>query len=434
MTYAEAVQFLYELRWLGIKLGLDKVRRLAAACGDPHHRLRFIHVAGTNGKGSVCAMLAAIHRAAGRRVGLFTSPHLLSFRERIQVDGRWIAEAEVAERVAALRPVLRALPPDQAATFFEVTTLLALQHFAAAGCDLVIWETGMGGRLDATNIVTPLAAVITNVQRDHCQWLGDTLAQIAAEKAGIIKPGIPVLTAAQEPEALAVLRAVARHQEAPLIEVPPEAAGQPPLDRLRLSLPGRHQRLNAALALRVVETLQDVLPVPPEAVARGLESVELPGRFQLIRDGERTTVLDGAHNPGAARVLREAWEEAFPSRRAVMILGGLQEKDWPGLGAELLPCASEVFAVPVASPQRIDPRELVSICHRIDPHLTVHACQSVDEALQATAAAPLRLVTGSLYLVGEVLARLRPDAGPDERWLNEKAFPSNPTEASPPRR
>lgn len=423
MTYAEAVQFLYELRWLGIKLGLDKVRRLAAACGNPQHRLRFIHVAGTNGKGSVCAMLAAVHRAAGRRVGLFTSPHLVSFRERIQVDGRWISEAEVAERVAALRPALRALPPDQAATFFEVTTLLALQHFAEAGCDLVVWETGMGGRLDATNIVTPLAAVITNVQMDHCRWLGDTLARIAAEKAGIIKPGIPVLTAAQEPEALAVLRAVARHQEAPLIELQPAAVGQPPLDQIRLRLPGRHQRLNAALAVRVVQTLQEVLPVAPEALRRGLETVELPGRFQQLREGDRTTVLDGAHNPGAAGVLREAWEESFPGRQGTMILGGLREKDWPGICDALLPCAAEVFAVPIASPNRIEPRELVSICHRINPHLAVHACASVNEALAATATAPLRLVTGSLYLVGEVLARLQPEYGPDERGLNEKGFP-----------
>src|SRR6266536_2042645 len=266
MTYPEAIRFLYELRWFGLKFGLENTFKLAALAGNPQEKLRFIHVAGTNGKGSTCAMLESIYRAAGLRVGLFTSPHLVSFRERIQVNRQLISEDDVIRLVAELREQSRAgfqpavepgVPPggssvespgrfdvscqhpggklprsiscatpeatggrqDACPTFFEFITVLALRYFAEQECDLVIWETGMGGRLDATNIVTPLASVLTNVQFDHQQWLGDTLAKIAIEKAGIIKRGVPVITAANAPEALIVIEHTARQMRAPLIKV-----------------------------------------------------------------------------------------------------------------------------------------------------------------------------------------------------------------------
>src|SRR5207248_6505529 len=250
MTYREAIRFLYELRWFGLKLGLENTFKLAALAGNPQNKLRFIHVAGTNGKGSTCAMLESIYRAAGLRVGLFTSPHLVSFRERIQVNRRLIGEADVVRLVGEIKDLIEdgwpqpeAAADDVAAsfslrnsnagahslkaaatsederrkpklaatdashpTFFEVVTVMALRYFAEQKCDLVIWETGMGGRLDATNIVTPLASVITNIQFDHQQWLGNTPAEIAAEKAGIIKPGVPVITATDAPEALRVIK------------------------------------------------------------------------------------------------------------------------------------------------------------------------------------------------------------------------------------
>src|SRR5437899_631019 len=195
MTYAEAIQFLYDLHVFGAKFGLENTIKLTALAGNPQDRLRFIHVAGTNGKGSTCAMLESVYRAAGLRVGLFTSPHLVSFGERIQVDRQIIASDEVARAVSELQPLLESFPRDAHPTFFEVVTVMALRYFAEQKCDLVIWETGMGGRLDATYIVTPLASVITNIQFDHQEWLGDTLAKIAYEKAGIIKPGVPVVTA-----------------------------------------------------------------------------------------------------------------------------------------------------------------------------------------------------------------------------------------------
>src|SRR6266851_8090857 len=199
MTYADAIRLLYDLRLFRTKLGLDNTRMLAALAGNPQDQLPFIHVAGTNGKGSTCAMLESIYRAAGLRVGLFTSPHLVSFGERVQVDRQVIAADEVARAVSELQPLLGTFPRDAHPTFFEVVTVMALRYFAEQKCDSVVWETGLGGRLDATNIVTPLASVITNVQFDHEEWLGHTLAEIAAEKAGIIKPGVPVITAAEGP-------------------------------------------------------------------------------------------------------------------------------------------------------------------------------------------------------------------------------------------
>src|SRR5438045_1163011 len=191
MNYAEAIQFLYALQMFGTKFGLENTFKLAALAGNPHRRLRFIHVAGTNGKGSTCAMLESIYRAAGLRVGLFTSPHLVSFAERIQINRRLIPEEAVVRQVSELQLFLKQFSPEEHPTFFEVVTVMALRYFTQQNCDLVIWETGLGGRLDATNIVSPLLSVITNIQYDHQTYLGETLASIASEKAGIIKPGVP---------------------------------------------------------------------------------------------------------------------------------------------------------------------------------------------------------------------------------------------------
>src|SRR5499433_482222 len=214
MTYPEAIQFLYDLRLFGFKLGLENTFKLAALAGNPHEKLRFIHVAGTNGKGSTCAMLESIYRAAGLRVGLFTSPHLVAFGERIQLNRQLISHDDVIRLVEELKPLLKQFAPEEYPTFFEVATVMALRYFAERQCDLVIWETGMGGRLDATNIVTPLASVITNIDFDHQQWLGQTLDQIAAEKAGIIKHGVPVITSAQPGRGLEVILATARDRAA----------------------------------------------------------------------------------------------------------------------------------------------------------------------------------------------------------------------------
>ncbi len=432
MTYPEALGFLYDLQLHGTKLGLENTRRLAALADNPHERLRFIHVAGTNGKGSTCAMLESIYRAAGLRVGLFTSPHLVTFRERIQINRELIGEAEVVRRVEEIRGFLGRFPREHSPTFFEVVTVMALSHFAAAGCDLVVWETGMGGRLDATNIVTPLASVITHIGLDHQQWLGDTLAKIAAEKAGIIKPRVPVFTAADAPEARAVIRAAAALLEAPLVEVDAAAAQRPPLDTLTLPLPGAHQRVNAALALAVARGLRDRVPVSEAACLEGLRQVQWPGRMQVLRrpDGGMD-VLDGAHNPSGASALAAAWREQFPDRQPVLILGVMRDKDWSAMARELAPLARAILLTPVASPRSAVPEELVAPCAAAHPGVRLTVCHSLAEALRVSADEPCRLITGSLYLVGEALMLLGgPSAGVDERALNE--WQAVPPRVGPP--
>ena len=451
MTYAEAIQFLYGLRLFGAKFGLENTFQLAALAGNPQDRLRFIHVAGTNGKGSTCAMLESIYRTAGLRVGLFTSPHLVSFRERIQVNRQLISESDVVRLVEELcrtgvAPVSFQKNPetktkdgdrrDARPTFFEFVTVMALKFFAEQKCDLVIWETGLGGRLDATNIVNPLASVITNIQFDHQQWLGDTLAKIAAEKAGIIKPGVPVITAADEPEALAVIEKTAREKNARLIKV--ISAGEKLAALFRgaatLPLPGEHQKLNAALALATVETLQSEIPVSAAAVRTGLETVNWPGRLQLVTlPNGRRILLDGAHNVAGAKALREALSrgllehelqravpEAGAPGKITLILGVLQDKDWRHICETLAPIAARIFTVPVASERTADARELAAACCAANPVAEIAACDSLRRALDQAANDRFVVVTGSLYLVGEALELLglSPATG-DERALNE---------------
>ena len=444
MNYTEAIQFLYGLRLFGAILGLETPRKLAALAGNPQNRLRFIHVAGTNGKGSTCAMLESIYRAAGLRVGLFTSPHLVSFRERIQVNRQLISEADVKRLVKEIRGLQSGTGfqpvsdrQDVCPTFFEFVTVMALKFFAAQKCDLVIWETGLGGRLDATNIVTPLAGVITNIAFDHQQWLGDTLAKIAAEKAGNIKPGVPVITAADEPEALKVIEEVARGKNAPLIKVgqasrlsPTKEAKESETGKMPvLPLPGNHQKLNAALALATVQALQSKIPVSDTAIRTGLETVSWPGRLQMVQTKSgQNILLDGAHNVAGAKVLREALENNFPATKRTLILGVLQDKDWQRICGTLAPLASRIFTVPVSSERSANPGQLAAACRTANVSAEIFACDSLRDALRKITNDDFAVITGSLYLVGEALELLGLfPVNTNERGLNEwTATPSAP--------
>ncbi len=414
MTYSEAIEFLYSLRLFGMKLGLDNTRRLAAALGDPHHHLRFIHVAGTNGKGSTCAMLESIYRAAGLRTGLFTSPHLVSFAERIQVDRQLISQEDVARLTKEIRRAIDDLGADSPPTFFEAVTVMALKHFAEKKCELVIWETGLGGRLDATNIVTPLASVITNVQLDHQQWLGQTLPEIAREKAGIIKPGVPVLTSTEEPSVLRIIEEVAHEQKAPL-SVVKELAGL-----WELALAGEHQKRNAALALATVQVLQPFLPVPEAAMGEGLKTTRWEGRLQMVerKDG-RLIVLDGAHNPAGAQALAAALRTRFPGRTPSLILGSMADKDYAAICHWLAPVAAKIFVCPVGSDRGADPHRLADCCRAAHPKAEVVVCANMASALAQTEVEPFVVVTGSLHFVGEALQELGLNSSNSERGLNE---------------
>jgi len=415
VTYPEAIEYLLKLNLFGSKLGLDNPRRLAALAGAPHGRLPFIHVAGTNGKGSVCAMLESIYREAGLRTGLFTSPHLVSFRERMQVNREPIPEETLARLTARLRDLAADFPDGQGPTFFEVATVMALCHFAEQSCDIVLWETGLGGRLDATNIVTPLASVITNIGLDHTRWLGETHAAIAAEKAGIIKPGVPALTAAGQPEVVAVIRAEAARQGAELIELGQAEA------TADLPLLGRHQQINASLAKAVVERLQAELPVSPGAVRCGLAKVHWPGRLQVVRRGAQTVLLDGAHNAEGAAMLRQALADEFSADTPVFIFGMVDEKDGAGFCAELAPLAKRVVLSPVSSARSAKPEGFLPMCQAANPAAAIEVAESLGQALERCAAEPFVVVTGSFYLVGEAMERLglAPTPSETERRLND---------------
>lgn len=424
MTYAEAIEFLYRLRLFGLKLGLENTLRMAELAGHPERRFPFIHVAGTNGKGSTCAMLEAIYRAAGYRTGLFTSPHLVSFSERIQVDRQPIPPEIVVRLVERARMRLDHFPPDHPPTFFEVVVIMALEYFAEQQCDLIIWETGMGGRLDATNIVTPAASLITNIQFDHQKWLGNTRAQIAAEKAGIIKPRIPALTATDEADALEVIRNTARAQNAPLTIVDRQHPAYARALNLPLSLPGEHQQLNAALALATVEVLRPRMAVTDDNIRSGMSHVHWPGRLQLVnRSTERQLLLDGAHNPAGIDSLKQALNLQYPDRAITLILGILEDKDWPHMVEVLAPLARSILCVPVRSERSASPDLLAEECRRSNPAAIVKVCGTVQEALDRSLADPFTVVAGSLYLVGEVMERLGlspvADGNGSEAHLNE---------------
>jgi dihydrofolate synthase / folylpolyglutamate synthase len=386
VTYEESLAWLYKTQQFGIKLGLENIERLLKALGDPRERLRFFHVAGTNGKGSVCAMLDAMLRAAGLRTGLYTSPHLVDFRERIRVDGRKIPPQAVAEGLTILREI--SFGWDHSPTFFEIATALALWHFAVERCDFVVLETGLGGTLDATNAVRPLVAVLTPIAIDHTRWLGSTVAEIAGEKAGIIKPGVPVVSARQETEAVQVLvqRAKGAGSSLEFIDAPVEQG--------EIGLRGIHQRANAALAIAALQAAR--VMVPQVAMKRGLREVHWPGRFQVV---DERIVLDGCHNPHAARQLLVNWREAYGLEKATLIFGALSDKDYSTMLKILEPISREVFFVPISSERAATPDNLAAVCetrHRIFP--------SVKGALDAS---PGRtLVTGSLFLVGEALDSL----------------------------
>ena len=398
MNYREAIGWLYGLQVHGIVLGLETIRRLCDALGietASSEKRRFIHVAGTNGKGSVCALIAAVCSVSRLRTGLYTSPHLVSFRERIRLGPNQIPEGHVAEWLTKIRDLIADW--EHAPTFFEITTALALAWFQQQDAEVVILETGMGGRLDATNIVTPAVSVLTPIGLDHMQHLGGTLTMIAGEKAGIVKRGVPAVSAPQPPEADAVFRAAA------------DAAGvrltfirQPLASDFPLALAGSHQRWNAALAFAAL--IESGLRPHPRIVREAFANVEWPARFQRADD---RIIIDGAHNPPAAAQLAAAWREEFGDEKVTLILGVLADKDASGVIAALLPISARVICTPVRSPRAQPPVELAALIFAQSQAVPASVSDTLDAALtQARADAGRILIAGSLFLAGEALVRL----------------------------
>jgi dihydrofolate synthase/folylpolyglutamate synthase len=408
VNYREALTWLYNLQRFGIKLGLENSlrlfgalgcsgvcvnRRALAAASAPTPRV--IHVAGTNGKGSVCAMIDSILRSQGYCSGLFTSPHLVSFRERIRVNGDSISEEAVASGLTAIRDLICDWQPHP--TFFEVVTALGLKHFSENQIEIAVLETGLGGRLDATNALQSDVAVITPIAFDHQKWLGDTLAEIATEKAGIIKRQTPVVCATQAPEAENVIRARATECGAPLQFV------NEPYEQSPIALRGWYQKRNAALAIAALHSAK--IEISDVTIARGLAAVEWPARFQAW---DERTIIDGAHNPAAAGVLAQTWRETFGDERATLILAVLSDKDLPGICEALAPIADFVFLPKIRSERAALPKNLLNILSSIAPSLRCSSASSIATALESARARSNRvLLTGSLHFAGEALALLQ---------------------------
>lgn len=448
MTYPDALTYLSEARRFGMKLGLEPMFELARALGEPQKKLRFIHIAGTNGKGSTAAFCESCLRAAGNRVGLYTSPHLISIRERIQVDRQPISEDEFAEGMAVLREKIEKMP-GQAPTFFEITTGLALWYFEKKQVDWVVWETGLGGRLDATNIVHPEICIITNIGLDHQQYLGETLAEIAAEKAGIIKYQVQVVSGVEIGEASEIIanRAKAEHGMLTLMrrDMKVENLGmsegrqRTSIDghEFELGMIGSHQVDNAACAVEAMWQIRTRDPqsfglgpdcnlISDEAIVHGLATVSWPGRFEIISENP-LMVLDGAHNPAGVKMLIETWREFLTSRfgwkeeeingKTHLVFGSVADKNITEVAQLLRPLVKEISLVRLVNERTADPVKLAEYFPD-KPCAIYDSVADVWRNLEEKKSASPVLISGSLFLVGEMLAQRRGDAG--EYEFNER--------------
>ena len=379
----DPIAYINTPRWQASRLGLERIRELLERLGRPQDRLKFVHVAGTNGKGSICAYLASILGAAGYRTGMFTSPYIERFEERIRVDGVMISPDELRDVTLAVREHAEAMAEEKGdhPTEFELMTAVALEHFARCGCDIVVLEVGLGGRLDSTNVIdAPEACVIARIGLDHTALLGNTLAAIAGEKAGIIKEGSAVVSWPQEPEAMAVIEhAAAEHGcelrmpdfaqlEEGAVKWEDGASPFRPFSYkewadLRTGILGSYQPQNATVALEAVDVLRGRgWRIPDEAVRAGVAQTRWPGRFEIVEGGSSpdrfAIVVDGGHNPQGARALADSLAEVFPGRKPVFVIGVLEDKDYPRMLEDMLPLGSAFVCVIPDNPRALPAHKL----------------------------------------------------------------------------
>jgi dihydrofolate synthase/folylpolyglutamate synthase len=434
MSYKGTIEYLYGLQKYGMKFGLDNISKLLSAAGNPQESFRAVHVAGTNGKGSTSSMTESILRTGGVRTGLFTSPHLVSFTERIRINGEEIAEGDVIALAEEVRGTAEKMD-DFSPTFFEVVTAMAFLHFRRMKVDWAVVETGLGGRLDATNIVTPEVSVIATIGFDHREFLGRTLREIAGEKAGIIKEKVPVVSSAQTPEAAAVLARTAEERGARLFMYPADFSSETVSETfegvrfdyhggadyagLDLPLAGGYQAVNASVAVKTIEVISEKYTDLRCDVREGLSRVRWPGRLELIRK-DPPVLIDGAHNPDAARALSLYLGTmcAARYRRVLLIAGIMGDKDIEGILAHLLPHASEtIFTAPSygrAAPAGVLASHASSLGYSSRQTRTVAEALALAEDIYLPG--DIIVVTGSFYTIGEareilvkrgVLSRLR---------------------------
>lgn len=423
------LDFLYGLQLFGMKLGLRNIRALLAAADDPQKRFRCIHVAGTNGKGSVSAMIAAVLQEAGYRTGLYTSPHLERFNERIRVNGKPISDKDLARYTSDFREAIGL----RRATFFEATTAIAFRYFADQRVDFAVVETGLGGRLDATNVVHPEVSVITSIGKDHTEHLGNSLREIAFEKGGIIKRGVPCISGVEGNAAVRELRRIARRRRSALREVARlrfSATLEKRLDRqvvslttkslkvdeLTIPLLGRHQVRNAAVALEAIDELRSRgVEIPQGAIRRGMRKLKfltgLSGRFEVLRKSP-LVILDVGHNPDGIRTVVETLRN-YRRKRIVLVFGVMRDKAYPSMIRLLSALNPEVFAVTPAS-ERALPAEVISrlfVLRGCRARVCPSVADGIRAAVETEGTEDLLLVCGSHYLAGEALPALRSELG-----------------------
>jgi dihydrofolate synthase / folylpolyglutamate synthase len=425
-TYQQSLDYLYGLEKFGMIFNLTQVERILNAIGDPHKEIQTIHIGGTNGKGSTAAMMGSILQKEGYRVGLYTSPHLIRFTERIKVNGKEIEEEEVAALAGWMRKEIEAsgiLPPF---TFFDFTTAMALHYFKQKLVDLAILEVGLGGRLDSTNVVDPLIAIITNIAKDHEEYLGKSILKIAQEKAGIIKKGRPLVTAATQPLALRLFSKVCQGKESPYFRVGKEFRyvraedgdfDYEGLNRklwgIHLNLKGFHQVINATTALGAMEVLEDLgYRVSTHAMIDGLKEVDWPGRLEMVSSSPRV-ILDGAHNPAGALVLKESLEKEFQYQNLILLIGIMKDKDIPSMLHLLAPLAHHIIFTKPHTDRAAAPSLLKKALGQNGKKAEIaeDLREAIERGLSLTRKDDLLCITGSLYTVGEARAYFRPKRG-----------------------
>jgi dihydrofolate synthase/folylpolyglutamate synthase len=425
-SYKESVSWLYSLQKYGIKFGLSKTTNLLKAFGNPHHNQHYIHIAGTNGKGSVGAMLEAILLQAGLKVGFYTSPHLVSFTERFRINRESIPKDTAASLIREIKEVINHKEPP---TFFEFTTAMTLLYFSREAVDISIIEAGMGGRLDATNVITPMVSIITTIGLDHQHFLGDTIIAIAKEKGGIIKKEIDLVTAVDQPPVVKLFEFLCKKKGAPFWRVgqharyrrlPSGLLGYYGLHNrftnLTLGLKGRFQHRNAALALLALEILKRKgITISDEAIQLGLADPLWPGRLEEV-SSHPTIILDGAHNPSAMRSLAQAIGNDFDFKRLIVVVGIMEDKDIKHILAEIVPLAYRVIYTRPAYYRAANPHYLMDVAKKFrkDGEVHVPLSTAIERARELADTKDLIVITGSLFTVGEAKSYLDPIHYPRE--------------------
>lgn len=423
-----AFDWLDSVGFFTIDLGLDRVRELLDRLGSPERNLRFIHVAGSNGKGSVCTFLENGLRACGFSTGFYSSPHLIRLAERYRINGTIVDDPSLESAADEVRPVVEAMRGEgRGPTYFEITTALALVLFSRKKVDFVVWETGLGGRLDATNVVLPVLSVITGISLEHTEYLGSTLAAVAAEKAGIIKPGVPVFCGPLKPEALDVIRKTAAERGSPLTEVPacdadfrlvrcPDGKVYQELllegELVRISLPGAYQRNNARLAAAALARLSRDFGFPLKTALDALERAEWPARMQFVR--EKNLLIDGAHNPEGAEALARSLRELYPGETFHFIAGCFADKNAAEVLRFLAPLARDFRFIEFDGAGRAvcSPERLSALLREAAPGCPAER-SPLEQALAELPKENLTVLTGSLHMCGEALEILQ--RGSDSR-------------------